>query len=371
MTNSASRLARFTPTIGLVLIFLSSAAAADMASPNDIARYLAGLAPSASSPLARLTNEASWIRHARTLDKAWERLERRQLSRIRVWSKAHVPGHRKQMLYMFSGPDFLYADAFYPRADTYVLCGLEPVAPVPDVTRLSRGGRARALSELRESMRTVLSYSFFITKEMKSDLRTGRMRGTVPLLYVFLARAGKTIHSVKLVGLNDDGTVTSLAKAGRRASKGVKIVFSQGGRKRQTLYYFQTDLSNGGLRKSGFRKFSASLGPADSLVKSASYLLHSGNFSLARKFLLKQSAVLIQDDSGVPVRYLKGNEWTLHPFGQYLGPISLFANRYQREMKSLFSRSRAKPIDFGIGYRWRPRRSNVLLAIKTSRPATQ
>ena len=43
------------------------------------------------------------------------------------------------MFYMFSGPDFLYADAFYSKASTYVLGALEPVGAVPDLTRLPRG----------------------------------------------------------------------------------------------------------------------------------------------------------------------------------------------------------------------------------------
>ena len=40
------------------------------------------------------------------------------------------------MLYMFSGPDFLYATSFFPNASTYVLAGLEPVGAVSDLTRL-------------------------------------------------------------------------------------------------------------------------------------------------------------------------------------------------------------------------------------------
>ena len=31
------------------------------------------------------------------------------------------------MFYMFSGPDFLYADTFFPNASTYILCGIEPM----------------------------------------------------------------------------------------------------------------------------------------------------------------------------------------------------------------------------------------------------
>ena len=41
------------------------------------------------------------------------------------------------MLYMFSGPDFLYATSFFPNASTYVLAGLEPVGAVPELTSLS------------------------------------------------------------------------------------------------------------------------------------------------------------------------------------------------------------------------------------------
>ncbi len=348
----------------LLLITFAPSFAAESVSVNDTARYLAGLKPSADSPLARLTREGGWVHHSRTLDQAWKRIETRQLSAIRAWSKSHVPGNRKQMLYMFSGPDFLYANAFYPNAETYVLSALEPVGPIPNMLRHSPGARAGALFELRGSMQTVLSYSFFITKHMKSDLRTGNMRGTLPMLFVFLARSGNTINEVEFVVLNPDGLAVPRDMRLKGSSPGVRIAYSNKDGKAKTLYYFQTDLSNGGLKKSGFRAFSQSLGPADSLIKSASYLLHSGNFTLARDFILKQSEVLVQDDSGIPLRHIPASAWDYHPFGKYLGPISIFPKAYQREMKQLFSKGRARPIRFGIGYRWRTHETNVLLAIK-------
>ena len=350
---------------GLLLVSLTSAYAAGAASADDTARFLAGLKPSAGSHLAPLTKEGSWIRHSRTLNGAWKRLQKNQLNPIRAWSKANIPGQRKQMLYMFSGPDFLYANAFYPNAETYVLSALEPVGPLPDVMRLSRGARGAALQGLRGSMQTVLSYSFFITKQMKTALRSGNLRGTLPVLYVFLARAGNTINEVEHITLNPDGLAVPRGElSAKRGSPGVRIAFTGSDGKSRTLYYFRTDLSNGGLKKSGFRAFSEALGPADSLLKSASYLPHSGNFTLARDFLLKNSRTIVQDDSGIPLQFFANDKWELHPFGRYLGPISLFSARYQRGLKALFSRKRAKPIKFGIGYRWRRNETNVLLAIK-------
>ncbi len=353
---------------GLILISLTSARAANDVSVNDTARFLAGLKPAPGSPLAKYTRAGGWVVHARVLDAAWKRLQKKQLNPIRAWSKENIPGARKQMLYMFSGPDFLYANAFFPDAETYVLVALEPVGPIPNMLRFSPGARAGALLELRGSMQTVLSYSFFITKQMKSDMREGNMRGTLPVLFVFLARAGNTINGVEFITLTPDGLAVPRGKPGARTgSPGVRIAFTGSDGKSRTLYYFQTDLSNGGLKKSGFRAFSQALGPADALLKSASYLPHSGNFSLARNFLLKNSRTIVQDDSGIPLRFFARDKWDLRPFGKYLGPISLFSKRYQRDMQALFARGRAKPIKFGIGYRWRTHETNVLLGIRKAR----
>ena len=253
---------------------------------------------------------------------------------------------------MFSGPDFLYANAFFPNATTYVLAGLEPVGTVPDLTTLRRAV-APNLYQLHASLSSILSYSFFITKHMKSDLRTGRVNGTLPILYVFLARSGKTIREVTRVTLDDQGGVKSEADTSRgTAAHGVKIVFAGDDGEAKTLYYFSTNLANDGVKSSRFLKFCEPLAPANSLIKSASYLLHSGGFSTVRDFLLANSAVLVQDNSGIPLGYYDTKRWDLQPFGRYLRPISIFPGKYQYSYTALFRKSR--PIDFGIGYRWRP-----------------
>jgi hypothetical protein len=144
--------------------------------------------------------------------------------------------------------------------------------------------------------------------------------------------------------------------------RGVRITFAGSDGLEKTLYYFSTDLSNSGVKTSGFLKFCATLAPANSLIKSASYLLHSGNFTTVRNFLLNNSATIIQDDSGIPLAYYSTKKWRLFPFGRYLGPIDEFPGRYQESYAALFRR--AQPIDFGIGYRWRTPETNVLLSVR-------
>jgi hypothetical protein len=347
----------------LLLAASASAGAANIVTPDDTARFLAGMAPSADSPLTPLTNDPSWRRHAKFLDNAFEQLEQRQLSKIRAWAAVNLAAPRPTMFYMFSGPDFLYADAFHSRATTYVLSALEPVGSVPDLERLPRGGIGAALHNVERSLDSILSFSFFITKQMKTDLHGGQLSGTLPILYVLLARSGKTIRDVSAIALDDKGAAYfGNEKPGPNATRGVRIIFAGDDGAEKTLYYFSTDLSNSGVRVSGFLKFCAALAPGNSLIKSASYLLYSGNFSAVRNFLLANSATIIQDDSGIPLAYYSSKRWRLFPFGRYAGPIDEFPGRYQKEYAELFRRS--QPMDFGIGYRWRPHESNLLLAVK-------
>jgi hypothetical protein len=357
-----SRLAAIAAT--LLLAAAWPARAADTVTADDTARFLAGMPQSADSPLAPLTQDPSWQRHARSFDNAFGQLEQRQLSKIRTWASENLAAPRPTMFYMFSGPDFLYADAFYSKATTYVLGALEPPGPVPDLSGLPRGAVDAALNHVEHSLGSVLSFSFFITKRMKTDLRASEVAGTLPVLYVFLARTGKTIRSVSLVAIDQNGTLHAADEnAGPRATRGARIIFAGSDGVERTLYYFSTDLSNSGVRASGFLKFCDTLSPGNSLIKSASYLMHSGNFSTVRGWLLANSATIIQDDSGIPLAYYDARKWRFFPFGRYAAPISKFPGRFQEQYAELFAR--AQPIDFGIGYRWRPHESNLLLSVKT------
>jgi hypothetical protein len=351
---------------------------AETATPNDTARFLAGLPPSPDSPLAPLTKDPAWQQHARYFDSIFSREDSVHLSKVRAFSKEFLTEKHDTMLYMFSGPDFLYATSFFPSASTYVMAGLEPTGDIPQLTNLSRGAVYGSLRNLEVSMASLLSYSFFITNKMRTQLHEGPVYGTIPVLYVFMARTGKTIHEVSLVALDTDGSFIKTDEpaasgadakkaahgAARSAAPGVKIVFSDGDGPKQTLYYFSTNLSDGSIERSGFMAFVEKLAPADSFIKSASYLLHSGGFSKVRGMLLDRSATILQDDSGIPLAYFDPKKWHLQPFGRYVGPLNIFGRSYQPGMAQLFQH--ATPIEFGIGYRWRKNESNLLLAQRSA-----
>jgi hypothetical protein len=350
---------------GLLLATTLATRAADTATVDDTARFLAGLPPSEGSPLMALTKDSSWQHHARFFDNAFAQLEQRQLSKVRAWADTNLAAPKPTMFYFFSGPDFLYANAFYSKANTYVMAALEPSGSVPDLAKLPRGSVDAALANIEHSLGNLMSFSFFITKHMKVDLHAGQISGALPLLLVFIERSGKTIRDVTPVALDDEGKVltgSESTSAKSNAPRGVRILFADKDDTEKTLYYFSTDLSNTGVRSSGFLKFCATLAPGNSLIKSASYLLHSGSFTATRDFLLNNSATIIQDDSGIPLSDYNSKKWRFFPFGHYAGPISEFPNKYQESYAELFRR--AQPLDFGIGYRWRTHDSNLLLSVK-------
>src|SRR5881398_654084 len=165
--------------------------------PNDVARFLAGMPVPENSPLAPLTRDPAWQAHAAFFEEQFSKLNLRQLQKLHAWQETYLPESLQPIpvaFYMFSGPDFLYVDQFFPKASVYVLCGKESMGPPPDP--LQTGNLGSALHNLEEAMNSSLRFSFFITKDMKVDLQSQELKGTLPILYVFLARADKSIKDV-------------------------------------------------------------------------------------------------------------------------------------------------------------------------------
>jgi hypothetical protein len=322
-----------------------SAFAQQAASIDDTARLLAGV-PITNGPLAPFTQNGAWQAHAGAMDKAWKTKEYFQLGPIASWMSSHAGEYYRSsttMYYMFSGPDFLYAYTFFPNASTYILAGLEPVGQVPDFTRMNPNALAGNLAALRNSMSTLLITHYFVTEEMKSELTRSNLGGTLPILYVFLARLGCTVLDTTYVHSPADG---------------VKITFSHGGRS-QTLYYFRTDLAGGG---SGFLKWCAARGPGLSLIKAASYLMHGEGFSGVRNFLLEHSSVIVQDDSGIPVRAFH-KPWSLEFYGRFIPHGEKFGKYDQQALAEVYRRTPPPPdLGFAFGYWWQQERGILMLA---------
>jgi len=323
---------------------------------DDVARYLAGMPGPPGSPLTTYREEPEWAAHTANLNELWRRFDTLRRWPIQSWGSGELGGLRSAgtVFYPFSGPDFLYADTFFPSARQYVLCGLESAEPLPPLGGLSAAQRAEALAALNTALTSSLSFSFFITKDMKTDLQRSELKGVLPIVLVFLARGGHTIHSVEAVSLDPAGQVV-----GRGAgTSGFRIRFGAG----RTLYYFTTDLSNGSFNdQSRFARFVRNQGPSVAFTKSASYLMHEPYFSNVREFILGWCAAILQDDSGIPYRHLAADQWKVTLYGRYSGVLGIFSKYYQPDLAAADAHG-SDPLGFGIGYKHNEGQSVMILA---------
>ena len=263
------------------------------------------------------------------------------------------------MFYPFSGPDVLYADTLFPDSKILLMAGLEPVGELRDLSKLeSEGKLGDYLGEVKISLTTILSASFFKTKDMQNDFNHEMVNGLVPAMVVFLAREGYTIDSLQNVSLGYDGTVHNGRGSG---APGVQITYDGG----RTVLYFQTNLSNDGQHENpGFTHLMHRLAPGVTYLKAASYLLYEDYFSTIRNAILDDSRGVVEDDSGIPFKYFPSKEWEVTPYGNYTGPIPLFKEHYQSDLEEFYKHNSPEPLSFGSGYKFVASVSSLLVAKK-------
>ncbi len=315
----------------IALPLLPPRAQATDAVADATAKFLAGL-PIQGTPIDSKASDPAGIQHAKEFERAWAQFDVNQHQKIQAWRDQILPEDlpsQEPLFYMFSGPDFLYASAFFPNAPTYILCGMEPIGSIPDISTLSSAELNVALTNLRKTVESSLDWSFFITKKMKTDLAGSKLTGTLPILFVFLARTNCTIESIIPVRLDAAGNFTEETK---KTIPGVRIVFSSEGAATQTLYYFTTDLSDWSVKENpGFMKFCEQQGRGMSFLKAASYLMHRGTFTTVRDFLLRNSDIIVEDDSGIPFHFFSDDQWTV----QLLTAATRDRSRFSKNSLSL------------------------------------
>jgi hypothetical protein len=342
---------------------------------DDQARFLAGLPVSAGSPLERLEAETGVQAHRVDLAKTWATVERDLLDKMRAWSAAELRSRvalTKPLYYLFGGPDFLMANILFPQAPAYILTGLEPVGKVPALETLKPEALALGLKNLRESMATLESKSYFITSYMAKDFQRTDLKGVMPVLYLFLARTDNRMIESHLIYLDGQGEVkdAGVGKVPADGVPGIKIVFQRQGQPApQTLFYFSLDLENAALvRKPGFFAFLKGHSGANCYLKAASFILHNNEFSATRDFLLTHSSAVLQDDSGIPFRSFAKGKWDFSFFGIYSPAtwIKEFKWVLQPDLQKAFEAAGKPtplaPLPFKTGYS-RAEKSSLMLAV--------
>jgi hypothetical protein len=342
---------------------------------DHTARYMAGVAQEDSGKYKKMEEKALWKNYKSSFDSSWNTIERTRLAPMKAWAKTELTAansNHKDLFYPFGGPDFLNAFTLFPEANKYTLIGLEPVGGVPDLSAMNDKALNSYLYSVYSALGDIFKRSYFITRKMVHDMHNNQISGTVPLLYVFLARTHNTVVAVKRVGINDAGVLEDLAVDSRnqpikKLSPGIRIDFIPAGKTEvHSLYYFSINLLDAALVNTpGVMKYIASLGQVNAYIKSASYLMHYLTFNQIRNAVLSQSQALLQDDSGIAYRFFDKKVWDFKFYGRYTRPVNDFNWVYENDLKEVYRTDTSiKPVPFILGYHWDSNGINLLRAVR-------
>lgn len=349
---------------------------------NDISRYIAGMSPEQNCVLdTSLLNNPAWKIYYDTSDVNWKKYHRERIVTLREWSYeelGELNSKRFKFFYPFSGPDILHGNMFFQNADTTIMFGLETVGIVPFLTKIPRDSANNYIKALNNSLYAVLNYSFFRTISMRKELTNKQVGGTLPILMLLLERTGNRVLDIRHIHLDLKGEIIFDGKAPAYFANvpGVEVTYCRDDSTHEAkLYYFKVDISNKALlyKNPEFMLYLKKMGNVYTMIKSASYLMHTDNFTMIRSLILKQSRIVLQDDSGIPHHYFINNNFDPFYYGNYTGVISLFASRYQPLLNKAYKTetNKLESISFGIGYKYHIGESNWVLYRKlNSAPIT-
>ena len=352
--------------VTLIAAALAATAPAHAVSPTELGAFLAGRELPPESLLAPLQQSDEYKEHARLYASQWFRYDERYFAPMRAWAGSELAmriGPSWQVTYLFGGPDLISALALFPEARSYALGGLEPVGKLTNPLQLTPEELHASLAALRKSTEVIMSFNHFITKDMKTDLRASAFEGVFPVMLVFLSFTDTRIDSAERLTLMPDGILVPGEQEKGQAA--LRITFRSAPLVPPSeVVYLQADLSDDALKKNSAALDWLSLrGPATGYLKAASYLPHSGSFSLVRNFLLSNCAAILQDDAGIPLSAFRSAGWQVICFGNYTTPLEIFAKHDQPTLREIYASGAALPLPFGFGYRWQRGESTLLLAL--------
>jgi hypothetical protein len=337
---------------------------------EDVVSFISGMPHGVSGCLARLDSTTKWKQFSYRMDSGFFDLDTARFAKMERWADSELVGchGNTTLFYPFGGPDFLNANVFYPNAVKYILIGLEPVGTLPDLCNMTVEQINKYLEDVRYSLKDIFKRSYFITGNMIGSLKKNSVNGSIPLLSLFIERNGYNIVSISQVGIDNSGIcqLTDSLKKMKQFTHGVKIDFAADtGRGIQSVYYFQTDISDEGLKKNpAFQKYLSQLPQSYTYLKAASYLMHGKDFSMIRQIVFEKSKTILQDDSGIAYRYFDKENWEIHLFGSYMRPGKEFSWINETDLSKAYADPSVKPVPFTLGYNWRTQHINLLYAIR-------
>jgi len=342
---------------------------------NELGNLLAGIDNSFINENI-LIDSNFWSEYRNEINNSFSKIKKNRLDLMTKWSSEEVSNKINDtclLFYPFSGADFLHAYYLYPNANEYLLLAEEKIGEIPDLKSMNDTNIQNYLYNVNYGLRDIYKRSYFITKNMRTDTKKGSViKGLLPLFYWFIARSEHEIINISKIAIDTNGkliTINNQKSLNKNLINGIQFQIRKKGESLiKKLKYFHCDISNEGFEENPeFKKYLNSIRPANTFVKSASYLMNYGSFSEIRELVLDKSNSLLEDDTGIPYEFFDHTIWNINLYGEYVMPVKDFnETRYQNDLNLAYKDSTLYKgkIPFSLGYHWGSKKQNQMLYTK-------
>jgi hypothetical protein len=358
---------------------------------NELSSYLAGIPLEENNRFLPLTNLNYYQAYARSMDNAWNKINNNYIHHVTNWSKEYLPEANKgnTALYPLSGADFINLYHFYPTAPRYIMIGLETPGYVNDPILYKPAELKNAFYTLDASLNQIAVQNYFTTILMAKKFSNKYFPGVAPVLLVFLKRLGFEIDDLQRISLTSDGSFREITQNevndSPEAYQGIRIIFhSKYNPKLRELFFLKLFVNQNSADNSSIEgRFLSKQKRLNLVMKSAIYLMHLEKYQGFVNSIISKSDMVVEDDSGIPIRNFPSQDWDIQVFGSYTRRLSI---RYvpkeasmfksekgnvrtesqkftQEDLKKIYE-TKAKPLFFKYGYGGASRsaaRNNLIL----------
>ncbi len=343
---------------------------------NDMSRLLAGLPQEEGSTLKGYDSLRACKEYSKSIGEFFAKVKGKNFAKMEKFRDAEMKDVIKDSMtvfYPFSGPDFLHVATLFPGARTTVMFGLEPVGNIPNIKGASENEMTELFKALRTSIDSLAPLGYFMTNDMRTDFRRiGELNGTLPVMAIFMQHSGYRVLDVRRMPIDENGKLVDSIPGFKDKNPqddfvtcGVIEYMKPEEDFTRKLYYISQDVDDAHLNKvPQFMKFVTSFQYDVAFMKAASYLCSW--MKTVRETVLSQSKAVVQDDSGIPVKYFDNDHWTKRFYGRYARTLKVFEKAFfQKDLKEIYDTTKMiKPINFAFGYGVRINQSNLMIAKK-------
>ncbi|MCB1141057.1 MAG: hypothetical protein H7A24_02330 [Leptospiraceae bacterium] len=327
---------------------------------EELSMFFSGrFKPSESSKLNEYSGSRSYLKFQDRIQNYWHQYERQILIPLKEWSSIHVSERKeKVVIYPFSGPDFLNAYTIYPKAEKFILIGLEPGGMQPKPEDMPEGKVTKGLNDILSGLDSISRLNYFITNKMKVNISASGFPGTGPIFLTYMGFLGIKPIAYRPISIDREGNIQYIsAEEIRKDSKlkkgyfSLEIIFRDPiNQQEKLLYYISTNISNQGIISDpNAMEFLKKQEGFVSTFKAASFLVHYGHFSFIKDFIISRANLIVMDDTGPKIKDLE-KEYDLEVYGKYTRPISLWPEMFQVELEALHKKQNMGPLPFRYGY---------------------